>query len=240
MKQVSQYAAKHNLTVALENHGGPTATAEQVNRILDGVDEPNIGVNYDPANFLMYGADPFDALKKLSHPIVFTHFKSLRKVKGKKEYCRIKDGVILFKGVTHVSRHALAADARRGETSLRMFNVDGLAPGDWIMVDAPGTERWRHVIASRCRFTPRLAMVRIERIAGTTLTINQPLRIDFPRIDSPHVTKMAPISDCGVEDVYTHGGCRINDFYLRFDIISVLHKNDNVEINHIKHAFQEE
>jgi len=115
---------------------------------------------------------------------------------------RIKDGVILFKGVTHVSHDALAADARRGDTSLRMFNVDGLAPGDWIMVDAPGTERWRHVIASRCRFNPRLAMVRIERIAGTTLTINQPLRIDFPRIDSPHVTKMAPISDCGIEDLY--------------------------------------
>ena len=31
-----------------------------------------------------------------------------------------------------------------------------------------------------------------------------------------------------------------DDFYVRFDIISVLHKNDKIEINHIKHAFQEE
>jgi len=30
------------------------------------------------------------------------------------------------------------------------------------------------------------------------------------------------------------------DFYVRFDIISVLHKIDDVEINHIEHAFQEE
>lgn len=30
------------------------------------------------------------------------------------------------------------------------------------------------------------------------------------------------------------------DFYVRFDIISVLHKSEKVEINHITHAFQEE
>ncbi len=30
------------------------------------------------------------------------------------------------------------------------------------------------------------------------------------------------------------------EFYVRFDIISVLHKYEKTEINHIKHAFQEE
>jgi len=30
------------------------------------------------------------------------------------------------------------------------------------------------------------------------------------------------------------------DFYVRFDIISVLHKDEETEINHITHAFQEE
>ncbi len=94
LKQIAQYAAKYNLTVALENHGGLTRTAEQINRILDGVKEDNIGVNYDPANFLMYGEEPLEALKTLKHPIVFTHFKSLKIVDGKKQYCRLKEGII--------------------------------------------------------------------------------------------------------------------------------------------------
>lgn len=94
LKQVARHAAKYHLPVALENHGGLTTTAEQINRILDVVDEPNLGVNYDPANFLMYGEDPYRALQELKHPILFTHFKSLKKVDGKKVYCRISEGEI--------------------------------------------------------------------------------------------------------------------------------------------------
>jgi sugar phosphate isomerase/epimerase len=94
LKQVARHAAKHNLPVALENHGGLTTTAEQINRILDAVNEPNIGVNYDPANFLMYGEDPYRALQELKHPLLFTHFKSLKKQNGKKIYCRIVEGEI--------------------------------------------------------------------------------------------------------------------------------------------------
>ncbi|NLX07937.1 MAG: sugar phosphate isomerase/epimerase [Phycisphaerae bacterium] len=94
LKQIARHAARYNLTVALENHGGLTTTAQQINRILDGVGEDNIGVNYDPANFLMYGEDPFKALKGLKHPITFTHFKSLKRTDGKKAYCRIREGEI--------------------------------------------------------------------------------------------------------------------------------------------------
>ena len=96
LKKVARHAAKFNLTIALENHGGLTTTAEQVNRLLDGVNEPNIGLNYDPANFLMYGADPLEALMEIKHPLMFTHFKSLKYIKSKKEYCRISEGDIDF------------------------------------------------------------------------------------------------------------------------------------------------
>ncbi len=115
---------------------------------------------------------------------------------------RIKDGVIIFKGDTRVARQPLSAGGKRGDTRLSLVSADGLAPGDYIMVEVPGTERWRALIESRCRFTPRLAMVRIEAIDGNTVTINQPLRIDFPAIDAPYVTKMAPIQNCGIEDLY--------------------------------------
>ncbi|MBN1555257.1 MAG: sugar phosphate isomerase/epimerase [Phycisphaerae bacterium] len=94
LKRVTRHAAKYNLTVGLENHGGLTRTAEQCNRILAGVDEPNIGLNFDPANFWMYDEDPLAAIKKIEFPIVFTHFKSLKRVDGKKEYCRLSEGEI--------------------------------------------------------------------------------------------------------------------------------------------------
>ncbi len=94
LKQVSRHAAKYNLRVALENHGGLTTHAEQVNKILDAVHEPNIGVNYDPANFLMYGEEPYKALQELKHPLFFTHFKSVKKVNGRKVYCRLSEGEI--------------------------------------------------------------------------------------------------------------------------------------------------
>ncbi len=94
LKQVAQHAARHNLTVALENHGGLTRTAQQCNRLLSAANEPNLGLNYDPANFLMYGEDPLAAVKQIEHPIVFTHLKSLRRVNGKKEYCRLNLGEI--------------------------------------------------------------------------------------------------------------------------------------------------
>ncbi len=96
LKQVARHAARHGLTVALENHGGLTATVEQVNHIIHAVSEPNLGLNYDPANFAMYGQDPLDALRRLEVPVVFTHLKSLRTVDGKKEYCRLRDGEINY------------------------------------------------------------------------------------------------------------------------------------------------
>jgi putative endonuclease len=39
--------------------------------------------------------------------------------------------------------------------------------------------------------------------------------------------------------VYT--GCKeYEDFYVRFDIISIIYTGSDIEINHIKHAFQDE
>ncbi|MHB1158341.1 MAG: sugar phosphate isomerase/epimerase family protein [Phycisphaerales bacterium] len=95
IKSVARHAASYGLTVALENHGGLTATPAQVDRLIRAVGEPNLGVNYDPANFEMYGYDPLKALKEMTSPVVFTHFKSVKRdAAGKKVYCRLKDGYI--------------------------------------------------------------------------------------------------------------------------------------------------
>jgi sugar phosphate isomerase/epimerase len=99
LKQVARHAGRYGLTVAMENHGGLTRTAEQCDRILAGVGEPNIGLNYDPANFAMYGVDPLEALRQLDSPVVFTHLKSLKQTPDGKVYCRLGEGQIDYRPI---------------------------------------------------------------------------------------------------------------------------------------------
>ncbi|MFI4911963.1 MAG: sugar phosphate isomerase/epimerase family protein [Sedimentisphaeraceae bacterium JB056] len=105
LQEIADYASEFGIKVALENHGGLTTTPQQINRILDKVHSNNIGLNYDPANFLMYAQDPLKALNTIDHPIFFTHFKSLKLVNGAKEYCRINEGEIDYKPILDAISH---------------------------------------------------------------------------------------------------------------------------------------
>lgn len=58
------YAIEKGVTLALENHGGITATPEQLLRLVKGVDSPNFGVNLDTGNFRT--ADPYADLAKIA------------------------------------------------------------------------------------------------------------------------------------------------------------------------------
>lgn len=64
IKAALPYAIEKGVTLAVENHGGITATPEQLLRIVRGVDMPNFGVNLDTFNFR--GEDPYADLAKLA------------------------------------------------------------------------------------------------------------------------------------------------------------------------------
>ncbi|MDR3622899.1 MAG: sugar phosphate isomerase/epimerase [Paludisphaera borealis] len=51
------YAAERGVVLALENHGGITATPAQLLKLVEAVDAPNFGVNLDTGNF--HGEDPY-------------------------------------------------------------------------------------------------------------------------------------------------------------------------------------
>ncbi|MCA9232609.1 MAG: sugar phosphate isomerase/epimerase [Planctomycetales bacterium] len=51
MQQCCDYAGQHGIYLALENHGGPTATAEGILALVQAVDSPWFGVNLDTGNF---------------------------------------------------------------------------------------------------------------------------------------------------------------------------------------------
>lgn len=51
IEECCDYAGKHGVYLALENHGGPTATAEGLLRFVQDVKSPWFGVNLDTGNF---------------------------------------------------------------------------------------------------------------------------------------------------------------------------------------------
>lgn len=78
------HAAKYGIFLGLENHGGITATADMLLRIVKGVKEsPWFGINFDSGNF--GSDDPYAELAKIAPYAVNAQIKASIKRGGKKE-----------------------------------------------------------------------------------------------------------------------------------------------------------
>ena len=78
------YAAKKGVILALENHGGITATPAEMMRIIDRVDDsPWFGVNFDSGNFRT--DDPYGDLAKIAPLAVNAQVKVSMHPKGKQK-----------------------------------------------------------------------------------------------------------------------------------------------------------
>jgi sugar phosphate isomerase/epimerase len=77
------YAAEKGVALALENHGGITATPAQILRIVKAVDAPNFGVNLDTGNF--HTEDPYADLAQLAPYAINVQVKSEISRKGQKK-----------------------------------------------------------------------------------------------------------------------------------------------------------
>ena len=73
VRRVCDHAAQHGQTFALET--GQEA-AEVLLSFLKDVNRPNLGINFDPANMILYGTgDPIEALDVLREHILSVHCK---------------------------------------------------------------------------------------------------------------------------------------------------------------------
>ncbi|MDP8979655.1 MAG: sugar phosphate isomerase/epimerase [Acidobacteriota bacterium] len=73
VRRVCEHAARHGQTFALETGQEP---AEVLLRFLHDVQRPNLGINFDPANMILYGTgDPIEALDILGGHILSVHAK---------------------------------------------------------------------------------------------------------------------------------------------------------------------
>lgn len=66
-------AAAYGVMLALENHGGITATSDQVIRIVEAVDSEWLAVNLDTGN---YRADPYESISRTVPYAVTAHVKT--------------------------------------------------------------------------------------------------------------------------------------------------------------------
>jgi len=91
---------------------------------------------------------------------------------------------ITFAGKGTVGRKLqLAKDGKRGDMKLELRSTDGLRVGDCIFIDGPATERWKKLTKNACKWGAyRQYEVVVSDIKDNTVTINQPLRIEFPAI----------------------------------------------------------
>jgi sugar phosphate isomerase/epimerase len=79
-----QYAATKGVFLALENHGGITATPEQMMKIINRIDSsPWFGVNFDSGNFQT--EDPYADLAKIAPYAVNAQIKASIAPGGKKQ-----------------------------------------------------------------------------------------------------------------------------------------------------------
>lgn len=73
VRDVCDHAAKHNQTFALETGQEPAAVLLE---FFKDVDRPNLRINFDPANMILYGTgDPIEALRLLAPHVVSVHCK---------------------------------------------------------------------------------------------------------------------------------------------------------------------
>ena len=73
VRRVADHAASHGQTFALETGQEP---AHVLQRFLQDVSRPNIGINFDPANMILYGTgDPIEALSTLGPLVLSVHVK---------------------------------------------------------------------------------------------------------------------------------------------------------------------
>jgi sugar phosphate isomerase/epimerase len=110
IQEACDHAGKHGVYLALENHGGITATLEQILRLVQAVKHPWFGVNLDTGNF--HTDDPYADLAQLAPYAVTVQIKTEIQRKGMpKETADLKRLLDLLRKVSYRGYVALEYEA---------------------------------------------------------------------------------------------------------------------------------
>jgi sugar phosphate isomerase/epimerase len=107
-----------HLLFVFENHDGASSSPDVCRAILEAVDRPNVGLNFDPINFEAHGVDNHLAVETLRHLVAHVHLKGIDHAGG---FCEFGSGRV---DLTPTLR-ALVDDGYRGG-----FSVEYEGPRD--------------------------------------------------------------------------------------------------------------
>lgn len=108
--QACDHAGKYGVYLALENHGGITATCDQILGIVKRVEHPWFAVNLDTGNF--HTADPYADLARLAPYAVTVQIKTEIQREGKqKEEADLKKLIDILRDVRYRGYVALEYEA---------------------------------------------------------------------------------------------------------------------------------
>jgi len=80
LKDVMPMVEDYGVKLAIENHFD--FTSDELSEIIERVDSPFLGVNFDSGNALRIGEDPVEAARKLINKIFTTHIKDVAPLYG--------------------------------------------------------------------------------------------------------------------------------------------------------------
>jgi sugar phosphate isomerase/epimerase len=94
------YAQERGITLMIENHYKDDfweypEFAQKMDvfcKLVESIDHPNFGVNFDPSNTYLAGEDPLDLLKRVSHRVVTMHASDRYLKEGTLEDLRREEG----------------------------------------------------------------------------------------------------------------------------------------------------
>jgi sugar phosphate isomerase/epimerase len=89
LEECCGYASKRGVMLALENHGGITATADQLLLLVKAVKSDWFGVNLDTGNFV--GSDPYEQIARAAPYAITTHIKTSVGSAGPADFKRLVD-----------------------------------------------------------------------------------------------------------------------------------------------------
>lgn len=134
------YAQDRGITLILENHYKDDfweypEFAQKMDvfcKLLDKVDHPNFGVNYDPSNTYLAGENPLELLYRVSHRVVTMHASDRYLTEGTMEDLRREE-----EGITGYARRLSHGEIGKGLTDydaifkeLKRVGFDG-----WISIE---------------------------------------------------------------------------------------------------------
>lgn len=147
------------------------------------------------------------------------HVRLTEEAQPVKELPRMRAALLFAGGGLEGLDFALAADGMRGDTSLLFMDAGDLQAGQRLELHAPGTMRFKRMTQHLAGGDDwkRIGFYEIRARAGHRVTLNQPLRIDFPAVDGTYARRLGVIERCGVEDLTIEHTCRLPVHSVMFD-----------------------